>query len=254
MQSPVKKRGAIYPAVTLKQAVEMAQEIATVLGTGPYTRQIISRRLGYSEVSGLTAAKLSSCVHFGLMTNNGSGYRLTALGQRLVSPSAESQTADLFTAVSAPLLYAQLIDHFTGRELPRNLDEILINSYGIGETVAGKVARTFRASADYAGILNKGRLLLLGRQNHDKTPPSLPALDALLSPLQPNPSRSQAYTAPQTSLPAQGDSIRIALPGTSIAISFPDEYAYDLSIGTFREEITALQNKAITAKEKGGNM
>lgn len=240
-----RKRKTTYPSATLKQALELAQKIVkSGLGKGPYTRQVITHALGYSEASGLIAAKMAACVHFGIMTNNGSGYRLSSLGESLVDPTSGNYKYDLCRAVNTPVLYAQLITDYNNHLLPRNLENLLVKHYNIDETVVPKVARVFRASLEYAGALKRGKVCCL-----DEHKPEQQTLETATRSL---PTESPQHS-PEPQQATEDDAISIILPETGITMTFPKEYAYDLSVGTFSNEITALRNKAIN-RRKGGNM
>lgn len=240
-----RKRRTTYPSATLKQAIELTQKIVeSGLGKGPYTRQVITHTLGYSEASGLIAAKMAACVHFGIMTNNGSGYRLSSLGESLVDPTSENYKYNLCRAVNIPVLYAQLIADYNNHLLPRNLENLLMKHYNIDETVVPKVARVFRASLEYAGALKRGKVCCL-----DGYKPEQRTFDAMAQSL----STESSQHSPEPQRTTDDNVIPIILPETGITMAFPKEYAYDLSIGTFSNEITALRNKAISRK-KGGLM
>lgn len=254
-KNTVSKRGATYPAVTLRQAVELAQKIAmSKLGNGPYTRQVIAHALGYSEASGLIAAKMAACVHFGIMTNNGNGYRFSSLGKRLVNPNDINRGRTLGEAVNNPLLYSRLINDFGGDNFPYDLEELLARKYNINPTVAPKVARIFRSSLEYAGLLNQGKICRSNSHSNESmavTKLDKAAVDNHSLTTYHKQAFAQSDRDPKLT-DSKNDVIKITLPETGIIILFPKKYAYDLGIGTFSNEITALRDKAL--KEKGGNM
>lgn len=242
------KRGATYPAATLKQAIELAKKIAqSELGDGPYTRQVIAHSLGYSEASGLIAAKMAACVHFGIMTNNGNGYRFSTLGKHLVDSSYANQKQALGEAARTPLLYNRLISDFGKECLPDDLEELLTKNYNINPAVAPKVARVFRSSLEYAGLLNRGKIHCANNHSNESMATNNPSLRSFSEQVPIQNSHNDLKSAN-----LKDEFIRITLPETGIIMLFPKEYAYDLGIGTFSDEITALRNKAL--KEKGGNM
>ena len=214
-----RKRKTTYPSATLKQALELTQKIVqSGLGKGPYTRQVITHALGYSEASGLVAAKMAACVHFGIMTNSGNGYRLSSLGESLVDPTSENHKYDLCRAVNTPVLYAQLIADYNNHLLPRNLESLLVKHYNIDEAVVPKVARVFRASLEHAGALKCGKVCCL-----DEHKPEQQTLDTITQDL---PAKSPPHI-PAPHPATEDDILSVSLPETGIPMTFPQEYAYD---------------------------
>ncbi len=255
-QEKIKKRGATYPSVTLKQATELTRKIVEAgLGGGPYTRQVISHTLGYSDASGLIAAKMAACVHFGIMTNNGKGYCLSSIGKELVNPSPDDNKHGLIEAIKQPTLYAALIRDFNGQTLPADLEVQLMESYNVNPAVAPKVARVFRTSLEYVGALKRNRVCYPSEHADEREVaqrPTVPPVEGSTSD-GPSPETIAFRGEALRHEPIEGGDIHIALPETGIVVSFPKKYAYDLGMGTFSAEIAALHDKALNA-QKGGKM
>jgi hypothetical protein len=150
-----KTRSRAYPALDLREAIDVLRQLVEVHDFREGDRDLIARALGHaSGLSGIAGRKVASLVHFGLMERRESLYRLTALSHYICnSVSEESLRSALRRAFLTPTLFRELVDEYrpTGA-IPRYFAQALRN-YGVTETAKHEVARIFMVSGEYAGIL-----------------------------------------------------------------------------------------------------
>lgn len=171
-------RSIAYPGFPLSKAVEFAAILRKNLGKGPYSRGEAAVALGYKGVSGISATKISTMVHFGLLNRNGNTYSQSELAERINHPlSDEDKNSAISEAAQIPRLYKDLLAQFGGQALPTQLGNILIHK-GISAKISDSVAENFRNSLEFAGSLKNGVVLAtpdltapkLGEpENNDKT-------------------------------------------------------------------------------------
>lgn len=154
-----KERSAAYPSSSLPEAVELLKKLHIDLGKGPYDRTSAAKSLGYKGVSGASAMKIATLVHFGLIERVGGGYRETDLGNKLALPMDRSEETDaLKEAFMSPTLFSRLMSEYQGKSIPQKLDIILTRQYKITEKVSHEAAKVFRESAEFVGLLENGFL------------------------------------------------------------------------------------------------
>ncbi len=245
-----KKRTIAYPTVTLEHAVNCATELSKRLAKGPYTRNDAAHVLGCSESSGIVAAKMAACIHFGIMSNNGNGYYLSPLGERLVASDNHDRSRDLMQAIQSPVLYSKILGDFNGQKLPKNFEKVLVLSYEIGESVSYRAARNFIKSTEYAGVLKRGRINL----ELPQIPSIKPEAKTSLAHIAKEPSHAKSELASVSE--GVDEVIKLCLPGTDVVVIFPKKYAYDLSVGEFSEGIKTLREDVMKAinRQEGGKM
>jgi hypothetical protein len=163
----------------------------------------------------------------------------------------EKQDA-LKVAVQKPTLYAKLITEYNGKALPKMLDNILVRNHNITERVAKEAASAFTKSAEYAGILANGVLnldsaALSEEETAGDTPVDEPGSVAGARQDQRNDQRVPAPKSP----PFSSDYLPVEIPNTEVKILFPVKYAYELSVGNFKEGIEKLAENiaALTPSE-----
>ena len=245
-------RSAAYPGVSLQEAVEATKLLKDNLGAGPYSRESAAHALGYAGVNGASSAKVAACVHFGLLTREGNVYKLADLANQIfIYLTEDEKQAAIRTAVQRPTLYAKLIGDFNGKALPKMLDNILVRNHGITERVAKDAASAFVKSAEFAGILSNG-VLSLNRTDETIVAEEDRGGSVISETMQDQ--REQGFAHPPVqslATPQQqpAGSLPVKIPGTDVTIVFPLEYAYDLSIGTFKPGIELLAKNIIDRKE-----
>jgi len=150
-----KSRSCAYPALDLREAVNLLRQLVEDLDFQEGDRDSIARMLGHSGgLSGAAGRKVAALVHFGLLERRESKYCTTALALHICnSISEESLRSALRRAFLAPSLFRDLIDaYLPAGSVPRYLAQDL-RDHGVTEAAKHDVARIFMASAEYAGVL-----------------------------------------------------------------------------------------------------
>lgn len=155
------ERGPKNPSDNLETVVGMLHRVRDGIGFAPANRETIVEALGYQGISGTSARKLAALNHFNLLDRaSNSTYRIGELGKRILAPRDEREVqAALAEAAKAPSLYQRLFARFGDSALPSLLPNILIREFGVLPQTADEVARLFRESAEFAGLLRNGVLL-----------------------------------------------------------------------------------------------
>lgn len=152
-----RERSAAYPACSLNTSLDDITNLKERLGKGPYSREEAAKALGYSGINGISAGRIAACVHYGLLARTGSTYSISELASRILSPTSESEKQlAIAEAFQSPALYNKLVQTYTGQALPTMLSNILSRNYGIADRAAENAARTFKESAEFAGMLHNG--------------------------------------------------------------------------------------------------
>ncbi|GEM_PF-1683636 len=237
-------RSTAYPGITLEKAIEATKLLRDNLGLGPYSRDSAATALGYKAVSGASIQKISACVQFGLLTRKSNAYSQSELADKMFRfISEEERVQAIKEAVQRPTLYAKLISEFSGRALPKMLDNVLVRNYGITERVAKDVANVFEKSVQFAGLLQNGIITAddsaMPEEQAESDGSSIDS-DEPVTLTRPDADVGRV-TPPQPPAPAiPAGYLTIAIPDTDVKILFPMTYAYDLSIGSFKSGIEAL--------------
>jgi hypothetical protein len=179
-------------------------------------------------------------VHFGLLKREGNVYRLAELANQIfVYLNEDEKQAAILTAFRKPTLYTKLITEYDGKALPKMLDNILVRNHSITERVAKDAAAAFVKSAEFAGVLTNGVLntsqIAPAEKSEGDTGASESAYEEATSPAQP-----EGVQPPAASVQPTTNNLPVQIPGTDVIILFPLEYAYDLSVGTFKPGIELL--------------
>jgi len=235
----VVERSSSYPGVTLEAAIGYTETLRKNLGSTAFSRESAAQALGHPSINGTSIKKTAACVHFGFLTRQGNTYRQSELSDKYFNPTSEAeQNEALMEAIQAPTLYGKLLTELNGKSLPGMLENVLTRNYGITEKASAQAAKDFRSSAEFAGVLVNGvinlRAQLTSEQNTAETEQRPADNDTTAAPAL----HRQAQQGPAT---LGANTLPIKIPGTDVTIIFPVDYAYDLSVGTFREGIKALE-------------
>jgi hypothetical protein len=236
-------RSAAYPGITLEKAIEATKLLRDNLGAGPYSRDSAAAALGYKAVSGASIQKISACVHFGLLTRKSNAYSQSELADKMFRYISEDERVQAIrTAVQKPTLYTKLITEFSGRALPKMLDNVLVRNYGITERVAKDAASVFEKSLQFAGLLQNGIITVDAPVEAAQVAEDDAGVAASETPADESvaPFEKSAPVAPPADPAVSTSHLTIAIPSTDVKILFPMSYAYDLSVGSFKTGIEAL--------------
>lgn len=225
-----KARSCGYPMLALPQAIEAAKALCSGFGDGPYSRENTAKGLGYSSFSGAASGKIGSLVHFGLLSRLGGMYSVTPAAKTAFSYPEEGSGEAIVALAQNPDLYRKLIARFLDKPLPEKLEAILSADYGITGKAAPVAARNFVDTLAFAGLLRDGKVFL------------------------PDPDDVAGGDKNKKSGPAEeifGDGsramIKIKLP-SEIELYFPENLAYRLSMGEFKDAIENLDKEASGVK------
>ncbi|MBI2196266.1 hypothetical protein HYU45_01495 [Candidatus Daviesbacteria bacterium] len=232
-------RSSAYPAVSLDEAIELVGMLRNQLGKGPYDRESAAKAIGYKGVNGASAQKIAALAHFGLLTRSGNAYSQSVLADSiLLSTSEQERKNSIIQASKTPKLYKLLIEKFSGSALPGLLVNILIREYKISEKVADQVAKDFKKSIEFSGLLQNGIVTQNNGENEILTQDEFSEeyQEEQRLPQQERKEYNVASGLSKKNYP-------IDLP-SGIAISFPTEMSYEVIIGEFGEQIKQLESKA----------
>lgn len=155
---PKKKqqRSTSYPSISLESATEATALLREKLGQGPYSRESAANAWG-NKLTGASAMKIATLVHFGLLRREGNAYYQSDLATKILIYTDEAEKLEgMREAVQRPKLYKQLIENYKGQALPTMLESILIRQFGITERVSKEAASVFRKSLEHAELLKNG--------------------------------------------------------------------------------------------------
>lgn len=169
-----KKRSASYPAYTLHQAEELAK-VVFELGARNCNQDKVAQSANYSVNSGAFRSLRASANQFGLLQLGKNSYLSVSDEWIEIFHSEDPQLLkeSRRKAILQPKLYKQLLDEYSGRQLPtleRLSRELHLNQkYGILKDAAETAARIFLESANYAGLVNEKGYLIDPDQNGYQT-------------------------------------------------------------------------------------
>ncbi len=154
------ERGPKTPGLNLGGAIELLSRVREGVGFGRASRETVAQALGYSSINGTSKRAIAALSHFGLMERSGSAALvISELGKRILVPrDQEERKSAIAEAAKQPALYQKLFDRFGGHGLPGLLPNMLVRDFGVLPTSSEDVARFFRESVEFAGLLRNGVL------------------------------------------------------------------------------------------------
>jgi len=154
-----RQRSAHHPSKTLKQAEELARVVYNQ-GARRCDPDNIAKQARYSGANnGAFKTLRASTSQFGLIVSDGSTISLAEEWiPILLHDDPQQLRLARQKAMYRPDLYKQLIEEFSGRQLP-SVEKLaqqlhLSPKYGILKDAAGVAAKVFFESASYAGLLD----------------------------------------------------------------------------------------------------
>ena len=157
-----KARSKLYPRYDLEVAIKLI-ELVSKLGRNNVSENAVAAETGKSITNSSFIGRMSSAKQFGLISKDGGKLSLTQLGNEIMFPPDDATKAEAIKkAFTMPTLYKELIDAFTGTRIPEygSLGNRLINDYGIEAGAKDIAAKNFIKSAEYAGIVQNGILVI----------------------------------------------------------------------------------------------
>ncbi|KKQ95649.1 MAG: hypothetical protein UV74_C0013G0248 [Candidatus Woesebacteria bacterium GW2011_GWB1_43_14] len=243
-QVKTKERSASYPSITLEDAINYSAKLQTAFSKSAFSRDNAVKEMGYEKVTGPVGMKVASLVHFGLLGREGNAYRNTDLSLSFAHPIDDNdlQTAKQL-AVTAPKLYKTLLNEFAGHAVPTALSSILVRSHKIGQKVADNVANIFRKSIEYAGVYQNGIVSSEILVKDDEVGIDNDPVQTHANPLK---NETKGSYAPITNV--RPEMITVEFP-SGIALSYPKNLQFAFNMGTFRDQMSALE-KAVEVEIK----
>jgi len=155
-----RERSTAYPSSSLEEALELTRQLRDKLGIGPHKRSAAAVGIGYSGVSGASAAKIAAMTHFGLLDRTGDTYTISDIAKRILFPiSDEDRMMAIIEAARKPQLYSQLLEKYAGERIPSMLQNILHITYGVSVSAAPNAADIFIKSMRFARLMDENDIL-----------------------------------------------------------------------------------------------
>ena len=150
-------RSPAYPSIDLERAIPLIQKLNEKFSDDVFSRDNAVEELGLQK-GGDSFRKVAALVHFGLINRKGSSYNVTPLAKQILFPGDDQGTKieAIENAARTPKLYKTLIISYQGKQLPTALYHRLITQEKFNQSVAEKVAKDFKKSIEFAGILKNG--------------------------------------------------------------------------------------------------
>ncbi|RUL83196.1 hypothetical protein, partial [Tautonia sociabilis] len=169
-----RERSARYPGAPLPEAIELARFLDDH-GLDGTSAEAIAASMGFESIKTRTfSARLSAARQFGLVTLDGSSYRLTPLARSVLHPLDPADLPRLYRdALKAPPLYADLLVRLANRRVPdpERLANLLYHSYQITASAKLPAAEAFVESSRFAGALGDDGILRPDGPPSDRQPP-----------------------------------------------------------------------------------
>jgi len=159
------ERGTQHPGDNLEAAIQLLEKYKAAIGLGVASRETVAEALGYSGITGTSSRRMGSLTHYGLLERSAGGYKVSELGKKLLMPKNDAErVAAIVEAARHPKLYAALFDKYSDHALPNLLPNILVREFGVAANAADAATKTFRETAEFAGLLRNGVLTNLVHQ------------------------------------------------------------------------------------------
>lgn len=236
------ERSAAYPSLDLEEAVRRAQSLYDGLGSGPYTREIAAKAIGYAGLNGVSARAIAALTHYGLLDRDGNVYHPSELLIRILHPRDEVDKSNAVKeAIIKPKLFNALIQRYGSAALPSLLENILVLDYHINNNVAKDVVKTFKKSIEFVGILKNG--VLLAYDIKTISGKKADVVDQSINNKLSDNEKAEKISQEQYSTPP--------LP-SGIIIIFPAKLKTSFVLGDFATELKSLEEKAQKLLKEGG--
>jgi len=234
-------RSPAYPSVDLEKAIPLAQKLNEKFQDDAFSRDNAAIELGLQK-GGDAFRKIAALVHFGLINRKGSSYNVTPLTKQIIFPGDDEKIKQIAieSAAKNPKLYKTLIIAYQGKQLPTALHHRLITSENFNQSVAGKVAKDFKKSMEFAGILKNG--IMAGSEND--------TVSQVSEPQQPDSSASEDDKPKIGETPARKPAAGgVPFPlGPDITVTLSENLVRKITLGKFGDKFA----KALEDLEKLG--
>jgi hypothetical protein len=143
-------RSPNYPAISLADAIQRVGQVFAKERQHPAPQDAVVKGMGYGGVNGASLGALSAAIKYGLLDKAGKDYRVSDRTVVILHPHNPMEKADAIRDASkAPKLFLELLEHFSGGDLPSDdtLRAYLVRR-GFSEAALGDVIRSFRETMD----------------------------------------------------------------------------------------------------------
>ena len=221
-----RERSARYPGASLAEAIDFARFVDDQ-GLDGTSAEAIASSMGFESIKTRTfSARLSAARQFGLLTLDGSVYRLTPLSRSLLHPIDPDELPRLRReALKTPSLYADLLVRLADRRVPEpeRLANLLYHSYQITSSAKLPAAEAFVESSRFADALDENGILRPDGVPSSARPASVPPPPPPAPP-SPPPAPPPAPSAVRIDLrlwgPDAGKLVRVRAPESMTSESF----------------------------------
>lgn len=156
-------RSPSYPSMSLRDAVIAVRKIEGPYRSAPVDRLEASKLIGYSSMSGPANQALSSLAAYGLVDRAGKGMiRVTPRAKAILHPNNDDELRhNLRAAGSEPQLFQQILEHFSGVNVPPESGVIsYLNRQGFNQSAIKPAVKAFLQTMYYleeAGVSESHR-------------------------------------------------------------------------------------------------
>ncbi|GEM_PF-2020181 len=167
----VKGRSRLYPRYDLEEAIIFITLINR-LGGSRISVDAVAADMGKAINNSTFIGRVSCAKQFGLITQESGKISISSLGKEIVFPREESSGKKAIrTAFTTPQLYRELTDAFQGKVLPEisTLGNLLFHDYGIEANAKDAAAKNFLRSAEHAGVIQNGILVMSQQEGAAET-------------------------------------------------------------------------------------
>lgn len=233
-------RSPAYPSIDLEKAIPLVVRLNEKFSDDVFSRDNAATELGLQK-GGDAFRKIAALSHFGLISRKGSSYKVAPLAKQIIFPGDDDNVKQnaIRDAVKNPTLYRALIISYQGKQLPTALYHRLITTERFNQSVAEKVAKDFKKSVEFAGILKNGIIVDSEDGNIPQgikfEPQDLPAKE----------SDEPKFREPMIDRSIDGVSLQL---GPNIIVTLSGNIMRDIAMGKFGDRFA----KALEALDKLG--
>jgi hypothetical protein len=145
-------RSPSYPSMPLRDAVIAVRKIEGPYRSAPVDRLEASKLVGYSSMSGPANQALSSLAAYGLIDRAGKGMiRVTPRAKAILHPNNDDEfKRNLRAAGSEPQLFQQILEHFSGVQVPPESGVVsYLNRQGFNQSAIRPAVKAFLQTMYY---------------------------------------------------------------------------------------------------------
>lgn len=189
------QRSKPYPSINLEESVKKIEDVVRKLGNAKkYDKNTFAQGLSYKNAkNGAFLRTSAALIQYNLIQREGDSYSLSQLSQAILYPTnADARLKAIKSAAMCPQVFESLYTSYKGQELPALLPNILVAEYGILVGAKDKVVAIFKATMEYAGLLDDNKLIdpdgeidTTAPQNDRMSTKEIPTLHTAPSPVTP---------------------------------------------------------------------